>query len=114
MNNSECIEVFKQYLANEKKASANTLSSYLRDIRQLGEYLEIHHDTEIMDAKEEELAERAARSDPYVRLARQSLTRCRYPSSIAGYTFRIHLTFSFSHPAKSPRFARRISPGEPK
>ena len=55
MNNSECIEVFKQYLANEKKASANTLSSYLRDIRQLGEYLEIHHDTEIMDAKEEEL-----------------------------------------------------------
>ncbi len=57
LNNSECIEVFKQYLANEKKASANTLSSYLRDIRQLGEYLEIHHDTEIMDAKEEELAE---------------------------------------------------------
>lgn len=57
MNNSECIEVFKQYLANEKNASANTLSSYLRDIRQLGEYLEIHHDTEIMDAKEDELAE---------------------------------------------------------
>lgn len=57
MNNSECIEVFKQYLANEKNASANTLSSYLRDIRQLGEYLEIHHDIEIMDAKEEELAE---------------------------------------------------------
>ena len=34
LNNSECIEVFKQYLANEKKASANTLSSYLRDIRR--------------------------------------------------------------------------------
>ena len=57
MQNSECIEIFETYLAKEKKASANTLSSYLRDIRQLGDYLEIHHDTEIADANEEELAE---------------------------------------------------------
>ena len=57
MRNSECIEIFESYLANEKKASANTLSSYLRDIRQLGEYLEIHHDTEITAADEEQLSE---------------------------------------------------------
>ena len=57
MQNSECIEIFETYLAKEKKASANTLSSYLRDIRQLGDYLEIHHDTEITDANEDQLAE---------------------------------------------------------
>ena len=57
MQNSECIEIFESYLANEKKASANTLSSYLRDVRQLGEYLDIHHDAEITEATEEQLSE---------------------------------------------------------
>lgn len=57
MNNSACIDIFAQYLTNEKKSSANTLSSYLRDIRQLGDYLEIHHDKEITAANEEELSE---------------------------------------------------------
>ena len=57
MTNSACIDVFAQYLTNEKKSSANTLSSYLRDIRQLGDYLEIHHDKEIAAANEEELSE---------------------------------------------------------
>ena len=76
MNNSECIEVFKQYLANEKNASANTLSSYLRDIRQLGEYLEIHHDTEIMDAKEEELAKlEASPNNPESRVTPDHISR---------------------------------------
>ena len=57
MRNSECIEIFESYLANEKKASANTLSSYLRDIRQLGDYLEIHYGIEITSATEEQLSE---------------------------------------------------------
>ena len=57
MTNNACIDEFAQYLTNEKKSSANTLSSYLRDIRQLGDYLEIHHDKEIAVANEEELSE---------------------------------------------------------
>lgn len=57
MRNSECIEIFESYLRNEKKASVNTLSSYLRDIRQLGEFLEIHHDTQITSATEDQLSE---------------------------------------------------------
>lgn len=40
MSNSECIELFEKYLREEKNSSANTLSSYLRDIRQLGDYLD--------------------------------------------------------------------------
>lgn len=57
MSNSECIELFEKYLTEEKKASANTLSSYLRDIRQLGEYLDTHCDDDILDASEEDLAD---------------------------------------------------------
>lgn len=56
MNNKECLEYFENYLLNEKKASANTLSSYLRDIRQMGEYLDAHTESSIMDATEEDLA----------------------------------------------------------
>lgn len=57
MLNSECLEIFEHYLAEEKKASANTLSSYLRDVRQMGEYLEAHADTDMISATEEDLAE---------------------------------------------------------
>lgn len=56
MQNSEILEIFGTYLASEKKASANTLSSYLRDIRQLGEYLDIRHDTDIISAGEDDLS----------------------------------------------------------
>ncbi len=57
MLNSECIEIFEKYLREEKKSSANTLSSYLRDIRQFGAYLELHTDTDIISATEDELSE---------------------------------------------------------
>lgn len=42
MLNSVCIENFNKYLCDVKKASQNTLSSYLRDIRQLADYLDAH------------------------------------------------------------------------
>jgi len=57
MNNFECIEFFEKYLVEEKKSSANTLSSYLRDIRQLGDFLDSHTDKTIITAGEEELAD---------------------------------------------------------
>lgn len=57
MQNSECIEMFERHLREEKKASANTLSSYLRDIRQLGEYLDAHSENSIAEANAEELAD---------------------------------------------------------
>ena len=56
MQNQECLEIFEKYLREEKKASANTLSSYLRDIRQLGEYLDEHSEHGIIDADEEDLS----------------------------------------------------------
>ena len=56
MQNQDCLQLFETYLKDEKKASANTLSSYLRDVRQFGSYLDIHADCAIADAGEEEVS----------------------------------------------------------
>lgn len=56
MQNVQIIEIFEKYLVNEKKASANTLSSYLRDIRQLGDFLEANTNSSIYSAEEDDLA----------------------------------------------------------
>ena len=39
ITNQECIQFFEKYLVEDKKASANTLSSYMRDVRQLADFL---------------------------------------------------------------------------
>ena len=53
MDNSFYYEKFREYLTDVKKASSNTLSSYMRDIRQFGEYLDTHEDTGFAEADEE-------------------------------------------------------------
>lgn len=55
MDNNTCYEKYKDYLQNIKKASSNTLSSYLRDIRQFGEYLDEHSAFGFTDADEDTL-----------------------------------------------------------
>lgn len=60
MNNMACIEKYEDYLKNIKKASDNTLSSYLRDIRQLRDYLESHTDESLITAGADELGEYTA------------------------------------------------------
>ena len=57
MQNSDCIEKYEDYLRNVKKSSSNTLSSYLRDIRQYREYLETHSDVSIVEAQSEDVSE---------------------------------------------------------
>ncbi len=51
------MERYESYLSGEKKASLNTLSSYLRDIRQLCEYLSSHKDCCLDSATEEDLSD---------------------------------------------------------
>ncbi len=55
MTNSVCFEKYERYLRDEKRASKNTLSSYLRDIRQFGEYLEGFTDASYVTAGDEVL-----------------------------------------------------------
>ena len=57
MQNSEIIERFEHYLKDEKNVSANTLSSYMRDIRQLAAYLDTHTETDIVSADAQTLAD---------------------------------------------------------
>ena len=57
MDNSACLAKFEDYLKNVKGASDNTLSSYLRDVRQLGSYLDGHTDETLESATAEELEE---------------------------------------------------------
>ena len=60
MTNAVCFEKYAYYLQYEKKASDNTLASYLRDIRQLTEYIESHTDETLETATGDELAEYTA------------------------------------------------------
>ena len=57
MKNELCFSKYETYLREVKKASPNTLSSYLRDIRQLGDYLSSHTDCGFDTADEEVLGE---------------------------------------------------------
>lgn len=57
MSDFECIKAFEDYLTNEKKASKNTLSSYLRDIRKFSEYLQEHSPVNMASADDEALGE---------------------------------------------------------
>ncbi|MCL1829021.1 MAG: site-specific tyrosine recombinase XerD [Oscillospiraceae bacterium] len=55
MRYSGCFDEYENYLTNEKKATKNTLSSYLRDIRQFGSYLEKRTECSYEEAGENEL-----------------------------------------------------------
>ena len=55
MSDQDCIAMFEKHLREEKKASANTLSSYLRDIRQLSEYLKDNTAHDLLTVSEAEL-----------------------------------------------------------
>ena len=57
MKDSECLSRYEAYLKDVKNASANTLSSYLRDIRQLGAYFSSHSDCTFDTATEADLSE---------------------------------------------------------
>ena len=53
--NTELLELYRQYLINEKGASDNTLSSYMRDIRQVHDYLLREKGKELEQAAEDDL-----------------------------------------------------------
>lgn len=55
MTNTNCLEKYEDYLRNVKRSSDNTLSSYLRDIRQFGNYLTSHTNDNYQTATDEEL-----------------------------------------------------------
>ena len=57
MKNEQCFSRYEDHLTNTKKSSPNTLASYLRDIRQFGDYLSAHTDCRYDTADETVLTE---------------------------------------------------------
>jgi integrase/recombinase XerD len=57
MTNSDCLKKYEAYLRDIKRASDNTLSSYLRDIRQLGDYFDVHTDVTFLTVTDADLEE---------------------------------------------------------
>ena len=60
MPDSFCLELFEQYLTDIKKVSDNTLSSYMRDIRQLSAWLRAHRREGLAEADSKLLHQYAA------------------------------------------------------
>lgn len=57
LKDAACYSKYESYLTDVKKCSANTLSSYLRDIRQLGDFLSSHTEFGYVSADEDTLNE---------------------------------------------------------
>ena len=57
VQDSEILDEFRDYLKNERNSSDNTIASYLRDMRQLADYLDLHGGKELQDAGEKDLNE---------------------------------------------------------
>ncbi len=53
----EEIERYEQHLRDEKHASANTVSSYVRDVRQFASYLTEYADVRLREAQREQVCE---------------------------------------------------------
>lgn len=51
------IQAYENYLSKVKQASANTVSSYMRDIRQFSQWLQRSEDTDILSASEANISD---------------------------------------------------------
>ena len=48
----DLIQAYENYLTKVKQAASNTISSYMRDIRQFAQWLHVHAGVDVMDAKQ--------------------------------------------------------------
>lgn len=55
VQDSVSLSRFQDYLMNERNSSDNTIASYMRDMRQLSEFLDAHDLPNLLDAGEKEL-----------------------------------------------------------
>ena len=52
----DLIRVYENYLSKVKRASGNTVSSYMRDIRQFADWLERNEKTELLNATQHNIS----------------------------------------------------------
>lgn len=57
----DLIHAYENYLTKVKQASENTISSYMRDIRQFSQWLRVSLDLDVIDATQQNIADYLAR-----------------------------------------------------
>ena len=100
----DCISMYEGYLLNEKKASANTVSSYLRDIRQLDQYITVTWEIPIEEVTSDQLSLYFAWM---TNSGKSSATVSRSLASIKGlFTYLISVHVVSVNPAKTIHLAK--------
>jgi integrase/recombinase XerD len=52
----DLVRAYENYLTKVKQASVNTVSSYMRDIRQFAQWLSVYEETDVIDATKENIS----------------------------------------------------------
>ena len=53
----DLIQAYENYLSKVKQASANTIASYMRDVRQFAQWLHAEEQLDVIDAKQQNIAD---------------------------------------------------------
>ena len=101
---SDFISRYESYLLNTKKSSANTVASYLRDIRQFDAYVENYVECELPEVTSDQLTVYFAWM---TNQGKSASTVSRSLASIKGfYSFLMSAGLAESNPAKSIHLAK--------
>lgn len=78
----DLISAYENYLTKVKQASANTISSYMRDIRQFAEWLRGTEDIEVVDATQQNIGDYLSHLDDE---GRSAATKSRMLASLKNF-----------------------------
>ena len=78
----DLISAYENYLTKVKQASANTISSYMRDIRQFAEWLRSTEDLDVVDATQQNIGDYMSHLDDE---GRSAATKSRMLASLKNF-----------------------------
>ena len=78
----DLISAYENYLTKVKQASANTISSYMRDIRQFAEWLRSTEDLDVVDATQQNIGDYMSHLDDE---GRSTATKSRMLASLKNF-----------------------------
>ena len=78
----DLISAYETYLTKVKQASSNTISSYMRDIRQFAEWLRVTEDLEVVDATQQNIGDYLSHLDEE---GRSAATKSRMLASLKNF-----------------------------
>ncbi len=104
----DLIQAYENYLTKVKQASTNTISSYMRDIRQFSNWLKINEEVEIIDASQQNI------SDYLLHLEGEGRTGATVSRNLASLKNFYSYVVSSGFLERTPVTAVRVNRGEKK